>query len=232
MALIMKHKSEIHCKISYGIPLLVLLLLFNTTTLFAQPTMTDSRDGKTYKTMLIGEHTWMAQNLAFEGFGAKSYSVILNPNNPDFKKDSRGIFGLHYKIKDLFNGDYRQGTQGICPMGWHIPTKEELIALKEFILKNRLTYNQMLLYYNWFSKLDSEEEAVVTDQRIALIVSSTSDGSKNSEATPGFGYLELTINQGLKMATAPDDMQFQDSLEKAIHLENQGTYYPCRCVKN
>ncbi|MBR3071064.1 fibrobacter succinogenes major paralogous domain-containing protein [Fibrobacter sp.] len=95
--------------------------------------LTDSRDGKTYRTVTIGSQTWMAENLNYESTNSYCY----NDNASNCTKygrlytwaaamDSVGTWstaskGCGYGKTCLLTNVVR----GICPEGWHLPTRTE-----------------------------------------------------------------------------------------------------------
>lgn len=100
-------------------------------------TITDTRDGKTYKTVAIGTQTWMAENLNFE----TTDSYCHNDNVANRAKygclytwadamDSVGAFSV--SGKNCGSGKTcspRYPVRGICPNGWHLPTEDEYKTL-------------------------------------------------------------------------------------------------------
>lgn len=77
---------------------------------------TDSRDGKTYKTVKIGTQIWMAENLVYntdDGCWAN-----------DKDKNNIPVYGFLYNW---------QTAMKACPSGWHLPTDEEWIKLADYL---------------------------------------------------------------------------------------------------
>ncbi|MDR2594196.1 MAG: WG repeat-containing protein [Fibromonadaceae bacterium] len=100
----------------------------------ASDSFTDSRDNKKYKTIKIGTQTWMAENLNYQGdgylglcYGDKPREQIRKPENCDKYGrlyDWSEAMGLdrEFNWKKLGNDE---NIQGVCPSGWHLPSKEE-----------------------------------------------------------------------------------------------------------
>ena len=109
-------------------------------------TITDSRDSKTYGTVLIDTQCWMAKNM---DIGTKTAGVnnqgTACPSAAEIEKycygdsdDNCTSQGGLYQWDQAMCGSIESGTQGICPSGWHIPADSEQYTL-EYYLWDKVT---------------------------------------------------------------------------------------------
>jgi uncharacterized protein (TIGR02145 family)/prepilin-type N-terminal cleavage/methylation domain-containing protein len=98
--------------------------------------LVDVRDGQEYKTVQIGNQCWMAENLKYiantEGYNnigtGTSWSGTNNCGN-----QGSGYNGLLYQWPVAMKGSTVEGSQGLCPEGWHIPTDDEWKTLEMYL---------------------------------------------------------------------------------------------------
>lgn len=117
-------------------------------------------DGNSYHTVSIGNQCWMRENLKTTKYangtaittGNETSNVVAYwyyPNNDAANKD---LHGLLYNWKAVMGDEASStanpsGVQGICPIGWHVPSDAEWTQMtdyvssqSEYICNNYTTY--------------------------------------------------------------------------------------------
>ena len=105
-------------------------------------TLLDERDGKVYETVKIGNQWWMSENLdigtqiqSFSGGsnqdGEMSDNQLIEKycyyNNPTYCE----MYGGLYQWQEAVNYTTQESSRGICPEGWHVPSRAEFETLLE-----------------------------------------------------------------------------------------------------
>ena len=102
--------------------------------------MTDSRDAQIYKTVMIGDDWWMAENLnyglAIDSFhGGSAEDGTQSDNGIDEKycylnnSENCNTYGGLYSWNEAMKYDSISRPRGICPDGWHIPSEKQFNGL-------------------------------------------------------------------------------------------------------
>jgi uncharacterized protein (TIGR02145 family) len=96
-------------------------------------------DGNTYRTVHIGEQTWMAENLKVTHYADGTAITLVESNwhsdveaycwyaNSTTNRDTYGgLYNWAAAMKGAASSDTNpSGVQGVCPDGWHLPSDEE-----------------------------------------------------------------------------------------------------------
>ena len=112
-------------------------------------TLIDERDGQTYKTLKIGTQTWMAENLNYaslqptDSLDSTSFCYENDPDNCE--EDGRLYLWSAVMDSAATWSDNGKGcgygvvcsptfpVRGVCPAGWHVPTRDEVIELLDAV---------------------------------------------------------------------------------------------------
>jgi uncharacterized protein (TIGR02145 family) len=192
--------------------LIYILVILNSFGLFGQQTgtFTDTRDGKVYKTVKIGNQTWMAENLAYKNNGGCWA----------YNKDSLNVAKYGY----LYSYDT---AKKVCPAGWHLPTDAEWITLTEFLGGAKVAGRKLKSKTDW--PLDASENAANESGFNALPGSALGYSGLSN-----FG--ELGVDAFFWTATAERNYAWIRHLNESSELFRDFDFppagYSIRCIKD
>ncbi|WP_290952842.1 fibrobacter succinogenes major paralogous domain-containing protein [Fibrobacter sp.] len=213
-------------------------------------TMTDERDGKTYKTVKIGDQIWMAENLNFDaglgGSGENAYEWSWCYNNVDKNCDVAGRLytwaAAIDSVKLATDADNPQDCgygkkcrlasagsviliQGVCPSGWHLPSYDEWTTLFTAVGGQSIAANVLKSQRGCFGNGNGSDafgfSAVPVDTRLP-------NGVFGDDGNVAYFW----------SATEDDETYVFDvyahCLEECtrLYISDKRYAYPIRCVKN
>jgi len=100
-------------------------------------TMTDPRDRKTYRTVVVNGQTWMAENLNYSRHdGGKSFCFNMDTAYCELygrlydRSVAMDTMACYHKFACELGS---KPVRGVCPKGWHIPSYNEALSLKYLV---------------------------------------------------------------------------------------------------
>jgi uncharacterized protein (TIGR02145 family) len=202
-----------------------------STTNASIETIVDSRDKKTYKTVKIGEQTWLAEDLKFAKGGG--CADIANCKN-GWLYDWATAMALPSKcnkigsVEDIASCKINTPHRGICPEGYHIPTAAELGELLHYTGDN---HENLIAKNGWKSSCSGEPK-------------SGTDKYGFSALPMGMGG-DYVINRWLSADETECDRGDDNPLNHTFYMEinyfncadgddigDKGSYFSVRCVKD
>jgi uncharacterized protein (TIGR02145 family) len=210
---------------------IILLALLGTAALAQQKsTFTDQRDKKTYKTVQIGKQNWMSENLDHHG-KIGNIGLCYDKKQENCKKYGRlYTWSEAMDIDKRFNGEKWEESdakhQGICPAGWHLPSKEEWQTLIDFAGGNETAGKKLKSKTGW-----KEHDQTATNE---LGFSALPGGLGNSG-----GYFDYIGINGRWWSAS--EYISSNAYDRYMYYNNDGTYWydvdkyglhSVRCLQN
>jgi uncharacterized protein (TIGR02145 family) len=100
-------------------------------------TPTVTYEGQTYNTVQIGDQCWFKENLnvgtMIPGDQEMTDNSIIEKYCYDNDPANCATYGGLYQWNEMMQYTTQQGTQGICPTGWHLPSDAEYTMLTDFL---------------------------------------------------------------------------------------------------
>ena len=223
-------------------------------------TVTDY-DGNTYSTVKIGYQCWMAQNLRTTHYA--NGTSIPQGNKDSWRNESASVYyaytssrisleeqGYYYSWPAAMRGAASSnrnpsGIQGVCPSGWHLPSKQECEQLKDYMCnqsrygcEGKITHNAKALASTrgWKTSNESCTPGFIPSSNNTTGFSATPTGIIEYGSLSNFGikasYWTSTIDMQLSclfISTLRVYYTF-DTIDIFSSISTFG--HPVRCVRN
>jgi len=110
-------------------------------------------EGEDYPTVQIGNQCWMSKNLNIGSFMVGDIEMTNNNQVEKYcyinKPSLCSTYGGLYQWDEMMQYTNAEGSRGICPEGWHIPTKQDLEELLLYV-ENNTSYLKDTLDPYWY----------------------------------------------------------------------------------
>ena len=184
-----------------------------------------SYQNESYEAVLIGSQTWLARNLNYDTTSARCYKTLT---------DSLAnciTYGKLYNSATAMRGasastNNPSGVQGICPTGWHLPSKAEWEALRTTIGTN----NNPGIKLKKSTSLWTNGNNGTDDYGFAALPGGRINSSNESKYLGTLGRWKSTTASGSNYETMVIDSTV--SASGAVSALPGADYYSVRCVKN
>ena len=212
-------------------------------------TMTDSRDGQTYKTVTIGTQTWMAENLnyAYTDVPYKQGNYTSDSTSWCYKDDANNCskYGRLYTWAAAMDSVGTWSTngkgcgygttcsptypvRGVCPEGWHLPTEAEFETLFTAVGGESIAGQKLKSTTGWttYSGITNEDAFAFSALPAGLRYYYGGYGNEGDNA-----YFWSSTEDDSRYA---DSMRLYYSIDDAYLTNYYGKYYgiSVRCLKD
>lgn len=113
----------------------------NTVSFVTGPATVTDVDGNSYNVITIGRQLWMAENLKVTHYRNGNAIDYPGSGEPAWQANTTGGYSWYdndeQTYKDAYGALYNwyavMNTAGLCPAGWHVPSKGEWSVLFKFL---------------------------------------------------------------------------------------------------
>ena len=197
----------------------------------------DTRDGKSYRTVVVGNQIWMGENLNYQTGNSKCYGNDAS---------NCAKYGRLYNWNDALSA---------CPVGWHLPSKYEWTILADVVGGSYTAGKKLKSTNGWSNNNGTELANVVGSPPPARKKLKSTNGGSNNNGTDDYGFSALpggygnhrdwfngAGNDGYWWSATEDadnggafnrHMNYSDGIIYVVNRYNGKTYlYSVRCVQD
>ena len=181
-------------------------------------TLTDSRDGKNYKTVKIGNLTWMAENLNYDNSATATGSI-----DSSFCYD--GIPANCTKYGRLYQ---EYAATAVCPEGWRLPTADDWRDLTNAVKEEFSDDNGSLRAVGeWENSIFGDNITATNASGFSALPAGyrAKTGECDGEGSKAYFWGEDNMNHYAWILSNQYDME-KESMQRGYYA------YAVRCVKD